>query len=492
MNTLKKACESEWHSSIQNTLREVQNAEYELTYCGGEHTGESQRARSGSYYTPIDVAIHFWNNFFCLHKIYFNSPVESILKQHVIVEPSVGTGVLFFALLEACLRKGLRPKDFEDIEIIMVDINERVLNFLKEKICALEKSFNIKFSRLSFYCEDFQTLELVPQDRSYLIFGNPPFVSNRPGTSRWKNTYAEFLDVALHALGESGSLQFILPLSFSFSQHYQTLRAKLTTHPRLIALSHYDNIPDSLFNSGKPHSLNSNRSNSQRCSILSILPSNATKVLSTELHRWRAPDRQNFLSRQPEYKKIPVSLYQEQFVRPANENIFRYLRETPDDYLLVDCLDQEGKHVLQVASVARNYVGIRDGSTNGCHNLRCTSTEQFLYVLLIVASDLFFDYWLTVGDGFHLTKSNIYKFPISPALRQSVETKLSFGKDMWLMREKYAKRKVNSGKEVYSFDFSMIAPSLYDKLFHRINLQASGNTIHTRQSGPLFRNIEHQ
>ena len=82
----------------------------------------------------------------------------------------------------------------------------------------------------------------------------------------------------------------------------------------------------------------------------------------------------------------------------------------------------------------------------------------FHRVLLVVSSDLFYDYWLTVGDGFHVTKKNLHNFPVHDALLALLTTKLNTVQEIWKNRRHYAKKKVNSGVEIRSFDFSDAFP----------------------------------
>ncbi len=120
-----------------------------------------------------------------------------------------------------------------------------------------------------------------------------------------------------------------------------------------------------------------------------------------------------------------------------------------------------GKHCLYVAGVARNYIGSRDLSGSGVHELGFTKREDFYSVLQILVSNLFLDYWLSVGDGFHLTKSALIDFLLHPALLDEIRSRLHRARSVWRTRKKYEKTKQNAGHTTRSFDFSKAFASLY-------------------------------
>ena len=153
-------------------------------------------------------------------------------------------------------------------------------------------------------------------------------------------------------------------------------------------------------------------------------------------------------------------MFDDQIPRPDNSRILKYLSQAYGSLRLGDLCSDNGKHVLHVASVARNFIGIREDFAPGVHQLRFSRKEDFYYVLLILSSDLFFSYWRTVGDGFHVTKTNIHEFPVHASLKIFLNEKLSTTKKIWAARATYRKSKLNSGRHTHSYDFSDRAPSL--------------------------------
>jgi hypothetical protein len=440
-----------------------EEAELKLSYLSPCET-EHGRKQSGSYYTPADVATFFWREFFSFHGLNDPSASKDYVKQTRFMEPAAGAGALIFALLHRLALTGLRPQEVAEIELCVVDINKRALAFIQEQLTALGSRWHVTFGKVSFICGDFRSIEVIRSSKPLTVFGNPPFVSNPSGSSRWKNLFADFVDISLLHADRRGTLHFILPISVAFSRDFRELRKMLVASGQELILSHFDNIPDTLFKSGKPGHTNTNKANSQRCSILTLRPSATYRVLSTELHRWSKYDRASFLETVPSYHDVTDYQFDDQFPRPANRAVLMYLTENRTHTRLGDLLQPNGASELYVAAVARNFIGIRDTPGGGAHRLRFAEQDDFHRVLLLLASDLFFAYWRTVGDGFHVTKANILDFPVAPRLMDTTSAHLRSAKKLWANRNQFIKSKLNAGQPTHSYDFSKAAPRLLEPI----------------------------
>lgn len=460
MSFLKEDSQQDYLSSIQLILDRAESAERELSYlssCGSEQV----RKDMGSYYTPIDVARFFWNEFFSLSSICDTEAGENLIDKNDFVEPAVGAGALFFALIEKLIKMGVDPKFLAKIRVELIDVNKRALSFVEESLRELEDAWKVKFNNVKFALEDFREKKFKPPIRPKVFFGNPPFVANQRAESNWKNLYADFVEISLKSCGLSGAIHFIVPLSLAFSRDYHELRNFICSRGSKLAISNFDNIPDTLFKSGKPRHNNTNKANSQRCSILSILPSAKPMILSTQLHRWPRRARHSLLTTRPEYFDITEFKNWRQFIRPRSSQFLKYYRTADRGDVLGDLQNPGGRNVLYVAAVARNFIGIRPVEGPGTQSLKFRSSDDFMRTLVILTSDLFMDYWLSVGDGFHVTRSNLVEFPISVSLRQKVEELLPKARELWSKKEQFAKQKLNTGNLTKSFDFSGSFPTLY-------------------------------
>lgn len=461
--TAKIAC-SYWNASeaaellLKRVLHQAEKDERDLAYYTACKS-EQARKQSGSYYTPVDVAQFFWNQFFDAKGINDAQSATDFLRTHRLIEPSCGSGVLVYALLAKLLAFGVPLEVMRDLDLHLVDLNDSALQYSRLQFSLINKALGGRYFSPSFEHTDFLRYDGLCSERPVIIFGNPPFVSNAIGKT-WKNTYADFMDRCLEEAAPLAAIHFIVPLSLSFSRDYSRLRNKLRTKKFSIYASHFDNIPDTLFKSGKPQNSNSNKSNSQRCTIISVLASSEHRLLSSKMHRWNTSDRATLLSSPAHFEDVTNYQFGDQFIRPSSPEMARYLQNQNFEYFLGDLTAPQGPFNLYVGGVARNYISVRGGAGNGIQRFSFENRLNFYRFLGIIASREFMDYWRTVGDGFHVTRSNIVDFPVSASFNVLLEEAIPKVKSMWIRRARFEKMKLNSGTLVCSYDFSSAAISL--------------------------------
>lgn len=375
-------------------MRQAEEAEQQLSYispCGTE----AARKMLGSYYTPMDVSLFFWNEFLTLTGVEDHRGVAEFWGKHHFIEPAAGAGILIFALLKKGGELGLSLRDIASIELTIIDINPAALDFVKGQMSWLESRWGITFRKACYVCKDFREWTIPVKSRTPMLFGNPPFVAN-PSGSKWKNLFADFLDRSINQAGKQSQCHFILPLSIAFSRDYARLRKQMRQTGKSIALSSFDNIPDTLFPSGKPEHTNTNKANSQRCTILTVFTDKKPIILSTRIHRWAKAEREFLLSTHPRYEDVTNYDFDDQFPRPEHHFILQYFEEAKHAQRLNTLVCERGNHCLYVSTVARNFIGFRENDSSNVHILRFSTHKVFYSVLLILSSDLYFDYWLSL------------------------------------------------------------------------------------------------
>lgn len=454
----------------QNTLRAElvralfasEKAEMELSYLGPELSagGEDQRLSTGSYYTPIDATNFFWDKFFAQsHEARGDNLDEWIARTHFI-EPAVGAGALFFGLLLKLCDLGASKHILSNIRVDLCDINLAALNFLRAQISKVEKTAKFEFPNVRLIQADF--LDWKPDSEDCLkpfVFANPPFVKNSAG-SRWKNSFADFSEKALNLTQSGGFVAFIVPLSLCFSRDYSALRRQIRQDGRAFAFSNFDNIPDTLFKSGKPKSSNSNKANSQRCTIFTGVPSERPSLRATRLLRWQVGERKTVLSSQPELIDISDYAHDDQFPRPIGPDQVRSYGGAHRLETLRKLVAPSGQHQVAVSAVARNFVGVRDPYSAGTNLFSFVSNENRLRFLAAISTDQFLDHWLMLGDGFHVTRENVLSFPITPDVAEIVESRLECIARAWANRDRYRSEKMNSGTLVTSYNFRSVMSAM--------------------------------
>lgn len=360
---------------------------------------------------------------------------------------------------------GLCPSQLSQVRFHVVDINLAALRFFSAKLHDLERVLGIKFKNIGPDQIDFLEWANRPPFYNVAFVGNPPYVGNANG-SRWRNRYADFLEAMLQYPSEDKAIGLILPLSICFSRDYAGLRSLIFRSGLGISASNYDNIPDCLFKSGKPESTNTNRANSQRCTILNLGGPDSSRREATSLLRWKARDRTKVLTGFPEFQDFAGWSFDEQIPRPENSQVMRYLAEGQGAPTIQSLTSGVSKPAFGVGTVARNYIGLRDVEDANSVTLRPSSEDHKLILLQVLSSQIFFDYWRTVGDGFHVTAEVIERFPIAPGFYDFCYRNRHQVRAAWTQRRHFAKEKLNSGKVVRSYDFSGTFAAWQPELCH--------------------------
>ena len=420
------------------------------------------RKNTGSYYTPVDACDFFWNEFFALKSIKNKSEALKFIKEVEFIEPAVGAGIFVFSLIKKLILTGCPLSSLSNLRITCFDINGRALAFVKKNKAKLEEDLHCKLGEWNLVKKDYLKASLSGRKRQLVFVGNPPFVKNG-SSSLWKNSFADFFEKSYNA-DSKADVAFIMPLSFSFSRDYALLRDYIVQNESSLYLANFDNIPDCIFKAGKFDTHNTNTANSQRCTIAYVFRDNKGKAFSTSLIRWKASERHLIFTNRPEYHDISDTIGLGQFLRPSSNKILSYMQGKPACHL-GDMFSNDGKYPLYIAGVARNYISVRKQLSSGGHKLTFKSQKEFYSLLAIIGSDIFFEYWLTVGDGFHLTKSDIYNFPVSKDLLKWSVTQERKTKRIWASKSEFLKTKLNAGKKNISYDFSSVF--LFEKSFKK-------------------------
>lgn len=422
-------------------------------FLSSENNSFLERKNTGSYYTPKDTCDFFWNEFFALKNIKNKNQAVKFIKQVEFVEPAVGAGIFVFSLIKKLILLGCPLSSLAHLRVTCLDINARALAFVRQNKTRLEVDLNGTLGEWNLEKKDYLKANLARRKRRQVFIGNPPFVKNG-ASSRWKNSFADFFEKSYCSRSDA-DIAFIMPLSFSFSRDYSLLRGIVLEDDSSVYLANFDNIPDCIFKAGKFNTLNSNTANSQRCTIGYVFQDRKREVFSTALIRWKADERHHVFSERPRYYDISKSLLSGQFIRPSSEKILSYIKNKPA-YRLGDMLAGNGKYTLHVAGVARNYISFRHKHSSGGHELNVGSQKEFYSLLAIIGSDVFYEYWLTVGDGFHLTKGDIYNFPVSKDLWEWSLGQGAQAKKVWSAKSDFMKSKLNAGRKSVSYDFSSV------------------------------------
>ena len=242
---------------------------------------ESIRKSKGVYYTPIDVVKYIVANTIKSSQGQLridnikSTSLESVSDnalcfETTVFEPTCGAGEFLLEALEIklnCLQKITEEEiDAKDICAIVstlfgndINMDSIIISKLRLFICAIHR-FGIEkcIGLADILNKNFTTMDYVTvlsdDTRHFdIILGNPPYVedsqSNLDLKVKYGNIYANVLENASRQLKSGGSMGFIIPLSYASTPRMKKIRdLLLDTVSEQYVLSYADR-PDCLFDS---------------------------------------------------------------------------------------------------------------------------------------------------------------------------------------------------------------------------------------------------
>ena len=303
-----------------------------------------------------------------------------------------------------------------------------------------------------------------------VVIGNPPYVATksieyslgRNVERRYPDIYAYVLERSMQVTSKIGRCGMILPLSIAFSRDFVELRKNVRTWCTSW-LSSFDNIPAALF-----------AGVSQRCTILVSAPSNHNSF-TTRLNRWRAQYRPSLMAN-ISYTAVPSDYEVGSFGFPRlsgkqGQRLLQ-LHSRIASKASTDVVAPTGSQgFLGFSPTARNFIStyleppptldldgriIQDAASGS--SLALASVELSRAALAVTSGTACFWYWLTRGDGFHVTSSLLseYLAPLSE-LPSECQNKLKLiGELLHESRNAALVFKKNAGKYVGNFNYASL------------------------------------
>lgn len=430
-------------------LKEVENSEKYLTV---DNMSFDERCLGGSFYTPLDVTPFFHN---CFLKNVENFSINDSIINDVFIEPSCGSGILFFSFLKELLDKGVSEEIITNINFYLFDINIECINFSKKILNDLELSIGKKFKNITFINQNFLLYDLqklVSRNTPIHFIGNPPYTKQSKKENGFPNSFGNFTLKCLENMNNNGSINFIIPISVLFSKNYSIIRNLLKENKMQVEVVSFDKIPDTFFKFGKPGNVNTNKSNSQAVCILTVINSSKKYYCrSSKLNKWFTKDREKIFSIPSTIDMVDVTDYNFdcQIPRPENDTILNKFND--HDIFFKDIIKSGGEYEIYIAKVARNFIGIREEIDAGSQILKFDNIGDFYLAITLLSSADFFSYWRTLSDGFHITKGLIYNYPLKK--ESLTKNAIDIGRSLWNSRLEYRVEKKNAGKLVKSYKF---------------------------------------
>ena len=303
-----------------------------------------------------------------------------------------------------------------------------------------------------------------------VIIGNPPYVSTKTLTysldrhlsNRYPDIYAHVLKKSMQIASSTGRCGMILPLSIAFSRDFAILREEVGQWGTSW-LSSFDNIPAALF-----------AGVSQRCTILLSSPI-GIDTYATRLYRWRSQFRDSLMDN-ISYARLQQAfdVGLQGFPRLSSPNGERLLRlhSRAASKTSRDPGQSDGRPVdLGFSPTARNFISTylepppvlqEDGrvlrDVRARSSLTLATPGLALAGLAATSGATCFWYWLTRGDGFHVTNALLsdYLAPLPVIDVKCREYLQAIGDLIHHRRYSALVFKKNAGKYVGNFNYQKL------------------------------------
>lgn len=403
----------------------------------------SERKERGRYYTPKDVTKYIIANSFLNYlecdnsKVYsavdgiqrisnlHRNDIEKLLFCADILDPTVGAGEFLLSALELKCElaestlSNISDKHYleiltsvhgNDIEIESVEISKiRLFFFVLSKLINDDSIGEVAdILNRNFTCHDFVIPPKKSAKKFNIIVGNPPYVEYGKTISNptygYGNIYADILHNSSLLLKKGGVMGFIVPLSYSSTSRMAKLRDTLTRNvPKQFVLSYADR-PDCLFVSVH-----------QKLTILLAAKSSVKETYSSGYKYWYKSERKELLNGRTlirnDFSSYPVipkigneierSIFGKVVAKNHNESLSDTLSRTDGDHNIF--LNMRGCFWVKAFSFNPGSSEYKGFFVDG---------EPKSYVLSVLNSSLFFLFWITMSDCWHITNKELSFFKL--------------------------------------------------------------------------------
>lgn len=249
-------------------------------------------------------------------------------------------------------------------------------------------------------------------------------------------------------------------LNLTFAEGFRTLRHELWKRTSDIWISLYDNIPDGLFaGSSKTESQNTNKVVSQRvCIVLGdVVDYPHPRLHSSAFLRWNRNYRPYvFSSLTYGTRFLPTEAVWSALGSSTAVSIYTKLQKI-EGVQIAQLVATGGPEFLHLGATPRYFISAVPEQLNrsGLIEIRFKDSQTRKVVECVLNSILFYWYWRTTGDGFHLTKSTIFDFPIPYSLLSDNEGVSMMAQSLEAVREQCRTSKLNNGIIVYNVNYNL-------------------------------------
>lgn len=449
--------------STKRTYTQVQDALSKI------NEKQSIRKSKGVYYTPNDVVSFILTNSI---KASFgkltvsnisdmsldNIPYRSFCCNKTVFDPTCGAGEYLLTALEMkinllknktnitknLVRKAVSTIYGNDVNIESIIITELRLLLLIIETCGvayctgLGNIMNRRFTSFDFIAD-----EATFEDKYHIVVGNPPYVEDfKSGlelSDRYGNIYANILLNAAKKLEKNGAIGFIIPLSYVSTPRMKKLRDELGLLVSEQYILSFADRPDCLFDSVH-----------QKLCILIGKDKKSEKTVYTGNYQYW-------------YKQERATLFTDiQMVKNKHKNEdFIPKLGTEQDIVIYKKITDTRK-MQSVYDISRNgtesvYLNRREAFWMKAYREQVDDPEYKVfsfkspieadYCYCLINSSLFWWYWISVSDCWHVSK-DLNGFMMPTKVNMTGATELAQG-----LRQRLEETKVYVGTKQTQYEY---------------------------------------
>lgn len=406
---------------------------------------ESIRKSRGVYYTPNDVVRFIVSNsvkssYGKLKPENINCedlegvPYKAFATKRSVFDPTCGAGEYLLAVLEMKLdlleQHHIRVTDKMIADTIATiygnDINEESVTIAKMRLfLCIYKRYGAKgchglstILNNNFFSYDYV---LNPGKNKYdIIIGNPPYVEDfksgldLSNDNKYGNIYANVLINAAGQLSENGSIGFIIPLSYVSTPRMKELREKLISElPEQFVLSYADR-PDCLFDSV----------HQKLCILIGKRKKKCAYIYTGNYQYWYKEERDKLFSRTEVVRngfrtdkfipklgtRLDISIYKKIILPERMLSVYEASRDGEESVYL-------NRRETFWMKAYREKVDDPEYKVFSFH-----TKEQADYCYCLINSSLFWWYWISTSDCWHVSKElNGFRAPFDRDFSKATE-----------------------------------------------------------------------
>lgn len=449
--------------STKHTYTQVQDALSKI------NEKQSIRKSKGVYYTPNDVVRFILTNSI---KASFgklaaanisdmsleNIPYRSFGCNKTVFDPTCGAGEYLLTALEMkinllknktnitknLVRKAVSTIYGNDVNVESIIITElRLLLFIIET-CGVDYCIGLgDIMNRRFTSFDFIADETSFEDKYHIVVGNPPYVedfkSGLEFSDRYGNIYANIILNAAKKLEKNGSIGFIIPLSYVSTPRMKKLRDELGMLVSEQYILSFADRPDCLFDSV----------HQKLCILIGKDKKSGKSVYTGSYQYW--------------YKQERATLFTDiQMVKNKHENADFIPKLGTEQDIVIYKKITDARKMQSVYDISRNgtesvYLNRREAFWMKAYREKVDDPEYKVfsfkspieadYCYCLINSSLFWWYWISVSDCWHVSK-DLNGFMMPMKVNMTGATELAQG-----LRQRLEETKVYVGTKQTQYEY---------------------------------------